>query len=131
MIRNSLLLTASLTAACAAILAQAAFAASGSSPAGHTVTTQDHRVSFWVPLTPKKTTGDFVYEGSKRRWTHYAINVREYGIFTKVTEISGSPQTGNEDSLLESNGKGFLESLGPGYVLDKLGGKTLLQLGPA
>jgi len=130
MTRHSLPIAALLTAACAGLLAQAAMSATASNSTGKTVATQDRVMSFWMPLMPKKSTGVVEHDGPKRRWTKYSINVRQYAISASMFELTGTPNTGSEQALLEGLSKEFLMSLGPDFIVDKVDGKTALLLGP-
>lgn len=114
-----------LTTAFAAVIAQAATPAPGS-----TFTTKDGSVSFWTPSLPKKSVDVIDGEVGDHRRTLYTVSGPSYLILVSVLETSGVPTTGDEEHFLGPMVDDLRNGLGTSFVLDKEGGRTDLKLDP-
>jgi len=113
------------TAACVIVLTQVAVSA----PAD-IFTTEDGAVSFWAPLPPKKSIAGVPDNGVEFPRTIFTMKAPNYTIQTTIFELGDFKTTGDEDAYLKTFVDTLLGGLGPDFVLDKVGGRAHLPLGP-
>jgi hypothetical protein len=96
-----------------------------------TYKSDDGRLTFWSPTTPKKTS-DLVpgKEQKTYRRTTYAVQMPNYLLLASVLDLGDDPPTtGDEQAYLGSMVESLTANMGEQFVLDPREGQTRLHYG--